>query len=137
MLSTLLIKKGCHKRYATLTTLAVVWALWSFKIFIWSELYWWALKEQNNCCLQIDLIYIYGKNTTAYCIYQSDRSHKMGIFYFSLAYTVIFILFVVCCVYIHIYYLWFIKTQYFYILFVKSVFQFFYSEIVVVFKSIL
>ena len=35
--------------YATLTTLAVVWALWSFRIFIWSELYWWALKEWNNC----------------------------------------------------------------------------------------
>ena len=32
-LSTLLIKKGSHRRYATLTTLAVVWALWSFKIF--------------------------------------------------------------------------------------------------------
>ena len=51
-----------HKRYATLTTLAVVWALWSFKIFIWSELYWWALKERNSCCLQIDrkiCIYIY------------------------------------------------------------------------------
>ena len=58
-LSTLLIKKGSHKQYATLTTLAVVWALWSFKIFIWSELYWWALKERNSCCLQIDLIYIY------------------------------------------------------------------------------
>ena len=39
-LSTLLIKKGCHERYATLTTLAVVWALWLFKIFFWSELYW-------------------------------------------------------------------------------------------------
>ena len=47
-LSTLLIKKGSHKRYATLTTLAVVWALWSFKIFFWSELYWWALKERSN-----------------------------------------------------------------------------------------
>ena len=56
-LSTLLIKKGSHKRYATLTTPAVVWALWSFKIFIWSELYWWILKERNSCCLQIDPIY--------------------------------------------------------------------------------
>ena len=55
-LSTLLIKKGSHKRYATLTTLAVVWALWYFKIFFWSELYWWALKEQNSCCIQIDRI---------------------------------------------------------------------------------
>ena len=34
-LSTLLIKKAIHKRYGTLTTLAVVWALWSFKIFFW------------------------------------------------------------------------------------------------------
>ena len=55
-LSTLLIKKGNHKRYTTLTALAVVWALWSFKIFFWSELHWWALKEQNSCCLQIDPI---------------------------------------------------------------------------------
>ena len=43
---------------ATLTTLVVVWTLWFFKIFFWSELYWWALKEQNSCCLQIDCIYI-------------------------------------------------------------------------------
>ena len=57
-LSTLLIKKGSHKRYATLTGLAVVWALWSFKIFFWSELYWSALKERNNCCLY-KYIYIY------------------------------------------------------------------------------
>ena len=55
-LSTLLIKKASHKRYVTLTTLAVVWALWSFKTFIWSELYWWALKQQKICCLQIDHI---------------------------------------------------------------------------------
>ena len=55
-LSTVLIKKGSHKRYATLTTLEVVWALWSFKIFFWSELYWWALQERNSCCLQIDRI---------------------------------------------------------------------------------
>ena len=34
-------------------TLAVVWALWPFKMFIWSELYWWALKERNSCSLQI------------------------------------------------------------------------------------
>ena len=44
----------CHE-----PTLAVVWALWSFKIFFWSELYWWALKERNSCCIQIDRIYIY------------------------------------------------------------------------------
>ena len=55
-LITLLIKKGSHKRYATPRTLAVVWALWFFKIFLWSELNWWALKEQNSCCLQIDRI---------------------------------------------------------------------------------
>ena len=38
-LSTLLIEKGSHKRYATPTALVVVWALWSFKVFIRSELY--------------------------------------------------------------------------------------------------
>ena len=58
-LSILLIKKGSHKRYATLTILALVWALWSFKILFWSELYWWALKERNSCCLQIDWIIVY------------------------------------------------------------------------------
>ena len=51
-----LIKKGSHKRYPTLTTLAVVWAFWSFWVFFWSELSWWALKELNSCCLQIDCI---------------------------------------------------------------------------------
>ena len=35
-LSTLLIEKGSHKRYAMPTTLVVVSALWSFKIFILS-----------------------------------------------------------------------------------------------------
>ena len=55
-LSTLLIEKGSHKRFAMPTVLVVVWALWSFKIFIWSELRWWALKERNSCCPQIDLI---------------------------------------------------------------------------------
>ena len=58
-LSTLLIKKGSHKQYATLITLAVVSAFWSFKIFFWSTLYWWALKERNSCCLQINRIYKY------------------------------------------------------------------------------
>ena len=40
-LSTLLIKKGSDKWYARLLTLAVVWALWSFKIdllLIWAVL---------------------------------------------------------------------------------------------------
>ena len=37
-------------------TLAVVWALWPFKMFIWCEVYWWALKERSNCCLQIGCI---------------------------------------------------------------------------------
>ena len=46
-LSHLLIKKGSHKRYATLTALAVVWALWSFKIFIWSDL---RFDLRNSCC---------------------------------------------------------------------------------------
>ena len=55
-LSTLLIEKSSHKWYATPTALEVVWALWSFKIFIWSELRWWALKERNNCCPQIDRV---------------------------------------------------------------------------------
>ena len=61
-LSTLLIKKGCHKRYPTLTTLAVVWTLRYFKIFIWSELCWWALKEWNGCYIiyiHIHILYIY------------------------------------------------------------------------------
>ena len=52
-----LIKKRSHKRYATVTTLVEVWILWSFKIFLWSVLYWWVLKERNSCCLQTDLIY--------------------------------------------------------------------------------
>ena len=25
-----------------------VWAQWSFKIFIWSEMYWWVSKERKN-----------------------------------------------------------------------------------------
>ena len=58
-LSTLLIKMGSHKPDTTLTTLGVVWPLWSLKIFFWCELYWLALKEWNSCCLQIDRIYIY------------------------------------------------------------------------------
>ena len=33
-LSTLLIEKGSHKRYTMPTTLVVIRALWSFKIFI-------------------------------------------------------------------------------------------------------
>ena len=32
---------------------------YSFKIFIWSELRWWALKEWNRCSPQIDRVYIY------------------------------------------------------------------------------
>ena len=56
MLSTLLIKKGSHNWSATLNTLAVVWTLWSFKILIWFKLCWWALKEPNGCCPQIDRI---------------------------------------------------------------------------------
>ena len=52
-LRTLLVDKVSHKQYATLTTLAVVWALWSFTIFFWSELCWCALREQKSCCLQI------------------------------------------------------------------------------------
>ena len=55
-LSTLLIERGGHKRYTMPTALVVVWPLWSFKIFIWTKLRWWALKEQNSNCLQIDLI---------------------------------------------------------------------------------
>ena len=58
-LSTLLIKMGSHKPDATLTTLGVVWPLWSLKIFFWCDLYWLALKEWNSCCLQIDRIYVY------------------------------------------------------------------------------
>ena len=44
-LNTLLIEKGSRKRYSMPT--ALVWALWSFKICIWSELHWWVLKERN------------------------------------------------------------------------------------------
>ena len=54
-LSTQLIDRGSHKLYATLTTLAVVWALFSFRIFFSAEMCWWALKEWNSCCLLIDL----------------------------------------------------------------------------------
>ena len=43
----------------SLSMILFLFILWSFKIFFWSELYWWALKEQNSCCLQIDCIYIY------------------------------------------------------------------------------
>ena len=53
-LSALLIGRGRHKRYATLTTLAAVWELWSFKIFFWSGMCWWALNDWNSFCLQID-----------------------------------------------------------------------------------
>ena len=65
-------------RYATLTTLAVVWALWSFKIFFWSKLYWWALKERNSCCIQI--IYIYNNLVITHRIkyeHQSCQGYKL------------------------------------------------------------
>ena len=55
-LSTLLIENGKHNRYATLTTLALVWALCSFSIFFRLELRWWPLKEGNSCCLKVDRI---------------------------------------------------------------------------------
>ena len=55
-LSTLLIERDGHKRYTLPAALVVVWALWSFKIFIWTKLRWWALEEQNSNCLQIDLV---------------------------------------------------------------------------------
>ena len=58
-LSTLLIEKGSHNQYAMPTALVAVWALWSFKIFNWSELRWRALKEQNNCCTSYLYTYIY------------------------------------------------------------------------------
>ena len=81
-LSTLFIKKGSHKQYAMLTTLAVVWALWSFKIFIWSELYWWALKEVRS--LQIDQIdiYIYVYVYMSVCVYISISIYIYIIYYF-------------------------------------------------------
>lgn len=37
-------------------TLAVVWALWPFRIFIWSEQRWWTLKEWNSRYPQNDRI---------------------------------------------------------------------------------
>lgn len=46
---TLLIKKESHKWRAIISTLALVWALWAFQIFIWFELHWWSPKEQNKC----------------------------------------------------------------------------------------
>ena len=55
-LSTLLVETCSHKWYAMLTTLAVVWAFWSFRILPWCELAWWALKERNSWLLQIDHI---------------------------------------------------------------------------------
>ena len=55
-LSTLLMEKGSHKQYATLTTLAVVWSLCSVRIFFSFVLWWWALKDQNSCSLHIDRI---------------------------------------------------------------------------------
>ena len=36
----LLIQNGIHKRYAMPAASVVVWRLWSFKMFIWSELRW-------------------------------------------------------------------------------------------------
>ena len=56
MLSSLLMEKDSHKRYATLTTLEALWAIFSLRNFLWSELCWWALQEQSSCCLQIDRI---------------------------------------------------------------------------------
>ena len=52
----LLMENSSHKLYTTLKTLAVVWALCSFRIFFWSELCWRALKERNSWCEQIDFI---------------------------------------------------------------------------------
>ena len=54
--SIVLTEKGSHKRYATLTNLAVVWELCSLRIFPWAELCWWALKDQSSWCLEIDRI---------------------------------------------------------------------------------
>ena len=51
-LNTVLTEKGSHKRYAMSIALVVVCVLWSSKMFIWSKLHWWALKELNCCCLQ-------------------------------------------------------------------------------------
>ena len=45
-----MIEKCSHKQYAILTALIVTWALWSFKILIWSELCWWVFIKQNSCC---------------------------------------------------------------------------------------
>ena len=44
-LNTLSIDKGSHNRYAMPN--ALLWALWSFKICIWSELHCSVLKERN------------------------------------------------------------------------------------------
>ena len=54
--SIVLTEKGSHKRYATLTNLAVVWELCSLRIFPWAELCWWALKDRSSWCLEIDRI---------------------------------------------------------------------------------
>ena len=55
--SIVLTEKGSHKRYTTLTFLAVVWVLCSFRIFFWAELWSSALKEQNSCCLQMECMF--------------------------------------------------------------------------------
>ena len=54
--SNLLIEKGSHKRNGMLTTLAVAWAFWFFRISFCPDVCWWALKEQHSCCLLIDQI---------------------------------------------------------------------------------
>ena len=45
-LNTLLIEKSSYKQYPMPTSLVAVLALWSFKIFTWSKLRWWTLKER-------------------------------------------------------------------------------------------
>ena len=50
---------------STLTARPLLWLLhtcillWSFMIFFWSELYCWAIKEWNRCCIRIDRVCIY------------------------------------------------------------------------------
>ena len=34
----------------------IIWALRCLTIFFWADLCWWALKERNSCCLQVDRI---------------------------------------------------------------------------------
>lgn len=71
--------KESQKQYATLTTLAVIWKIWYLKIFIWSQLRWWTLKEQlwSVCRLisKSETTYYFYITWKCYCCFKLNIMH--------------------------------------------------------------